>query len=74
MNWETRLALCLMLILCLLALQACGQVPIPDKIEQAQQQEQTIEDNKLDSNLPNFQGIANALGCVFAPNTCGSSK
>jgi hypothetical protein len=74
MKWETRLALCLMLILCLLALQACGQVPILDKIEQQYEQEQTVEDKKLDSNTPNFQGIANALGCVFAPNSCGSSE
>ena len=47
MKWETRLALCLMLLLCLLALQACGQVPILDKIEQQYEQEQTVEDSTV---------------------------
>lgn len=77
MNWEIRLALCLMLLLCLLALQACNQVPVIEKIEQQHEQEQVVEpqDNELSGTGPtNFQGIANALGCVFAPNTCDSSK
>jgi hypothetical protein len=74
MKWETRLALCLMLLLCLLALQACGQVPILDKLEQVQQQEHTVEDSTLQTTPPNFQGIANALGCVFAPNTCNNPQ
>lgn len=74
MKWETRLALCLMLLLCLLALQACGQVPILDKIEQPYEQEQTVEDSTLQTTPPNFQGIANALGCVFSPNTCNNPQ
>jgi hypothetical protein len=77
MNWEIRLALALMLLLCLLSLQACNQVPVIDKIEQQHEQEQVLEpvDNELSITGPtNFQGIANALGCVFAPNTCDNSK
>lgn len=77
MNWEIRLALGLLMILILLSLQACGQVPFVEKIEKQQQQEQVVEptDNELSSTGPtNFQGIADALGCVFAPNTCDSSK
>ena len=74
MNFETRIALGLLLILVILSLQSCGQVPVIESIEQQSQQEAIIEDKKLDSNIPNFQGIANALGCVFAPNSCGSSK
>lgn len=74
MNFETRIALGLLLILVILSLQSCGQVPVIESIEQQSQQEAIIEDKKLDSNMPNFQGIANALGCVFAPNSCGSSE
>jgi hypothetical protein len=77
MNWEIRLALALMLLLCLLSLQACNQVPVIDKIEQQHEQEQVLEpvDNELSITGPtNFQGIANALGCVFAPNTCDNSR
>ena len=74
MNWEIRLAIALMLVLVLLSLQACNQVPIIDKIEQQHEQKQTVEDSTLQTTPPNFQGIANALGCVFAPNTCNNSE
>lgn len=74
MNFETRIALGLLLILVILSLQSCSQIPVLESIEQQSQQEAIIEDKKLDSDMPNFQGIANALGCVFAPNSCGSSK
>ena len=74
MNWEIRLAIALMLVLVLLSLQACNQVPVIDKIEQQHEQKQTVEDSTLQTPPPNFQGIANALGCVFAPNTCNNSE
>tara|TARA_A200000159_G_scaffold163355_1_gene189382 strand:+ start:2216 stop:2440 length:225 start_codon:yes stop_codon:yes gene_type:complete len=74
MNWEIRLAIALMLVLVLLSLQACNQVPVIDKIEQQHEQKQTVEDSMLQTTPPNFQGIANALGCVFAPNTCNNSE
>ena len=75
MNWEIRLAIALMLVLVLLSVQACGQRPILDKLEQAHQQEHAVEDNSiLQTSPPNFQGIANVLGCVFAPNTCNNPQ
>lgn len=74
MNWEIRLAIALMLVLVLLSLQACNQVPVIDKIEQQHEQKQIVEDSTLQTTPPNFQGIANALGCVFAPNTCNNSE
>lgn len=74
MNWEIRLAIALMLVLVLLSVQACGQRPILDKLEEAHQQEQTVEDSTLQTSPPNFQGIANVLGCVFAPNTCNNPQ
>lgn len=74
MNWEIRLAIALMLVLVLLSLQACGQAPILDKIEQQYEQEHAVEDSTLQTSPPNFQGIANALGCVFSPNTCNNPQ
>ena len=74
MNWEIRLAIALMLVLVLLSVQACGQRPILDKIEEAHQQEHAVEDSTLQTSPPNCQGIANALGCVFAPNTCNNPQ
>ena len=47
----------------------CGQVPLADKVIEQHTAEQTVEDAK-ESSLPNFQGIADALGCVFAPQSC----
>lgn len=74
MNWEIRLAIALMLVLVLLSVQACNQVPVIDKIEQQHEQKHAVEDSTLQTTPPNFQGIANALGCVFAPNTCNNSE
>jgi len=47
----------------------CGQVPLVDKVIEQHEAEHTVEDAK-ESSLPNFQGIADALGCVFAPQSC----
>ena len=55
MNWEIRLAIALMLVLVLLSLQACNQVPVIDKIEQQHEQKQTVEDSMLQTTPPNFQ-------------------
>ena len=74
MNWEIRLAIALMLVLVLLSVQACGQRPILDKLEEAHQQEHAVEDSTPQTSPPNFQGIANVLGCVFAPNTCNNPQ
>ena len=47
----------------------CGQVPLVDKVIEQHKTEHAVEDAE-ESNLPNFQGIADALGCVFAPQSC----
>ena len=68
-HWEIRAALILLVILVILALQGCGQVPLADKVIEQHKTEQTIQDAKQES-APYFQGIADALGCVFAPQSC----
>ena len=48
----------------------CGQVPLSERMITQHEAEHTLEDAKEESSLPNFQGIADALGCVFAPQSC----
>ena len=59
----------LLIVACIFALAGCGQVPLADRVIQQHQAEESVEDAK-ESSIPNFQGIADALGCVFAPQTC----
>ena len=68
-RWEIRAALILILILIMLGLQACGQVPVVDKIIEQEETKQAVEDQQT-GGAPHFQGIADALGCVFAPQSC----
>lgn len=68
-KWEIRAALILILILIMLGLQACGQVPVVDKIIEQEETKHAVEDQQT-GGAPNFQGIADALGCVFAPQSC----
>lgn len=72
MNWEVRFAIALMLLLVLLSLQACGQMPVVDQVIQSQENEAVSEQLEEDNGPPNFQGIANVLGCVFAPDSCSN--
>ena len=69
-RWEIRLALTLIIILVLISISGCGQVPMAsDRILEQHQ----AEDTSLSENTPpNFQGIANAIVCVFAPQNCGT--
>ena len=69
-RWEIRAALILILILIMLGLQACGQVPLSDKVieQHADKQEQTMQ-TETDS-IGNMKTIGEALGCVFAPQSC----
>jgi hypothetical protein len=57
------------LMLLFILLQGCGQVPLAERVIEQHEAEQAVEDAK-ESSLPNFQGIADALGCVFAPQSC----
>lgn len=55
----------------LLVLAACGQVPMADKVIGQHEQNSQVEEQKdTVGSVPNFQGIAHALGCVFAPDKC----
>ena len=47
----------------------CGQVPLADRVIKQHEAEHAVEDSKQ-GTVPNFQGIADALGCVFAPQSC----
>ena len=64
------------IILLLLLLNSCNQ-PLPtlhENITQDETAERSTQSNTaLEPNgVPNFSGIANALGCVFAPQSCKS--
>lgn len=71
MNWDTRLAILLMAILVILSLTGCGNAPVVERMLEPKQQEQVESES---SGIPNFQGIADALGCVFAPDKCNQNK
>ena len=63
-------------ILLLLLLNSCNQ-PLPTLHENLTQDEtperSTQSNTTLEPNgVPNFNGIAHALGCVFAPHSCKS--
>ena len=59
----------LLVVACIFALLGCGQVPMVDKVIEQHKTEHAVKDAE-ESSLPNFQGIADALGCVFAPQSC----
>lgn len=69
-RWEIRLAVTLIIILVLITISGCGQVPMAtDRILEQHQAEDTV---LSEHTSPNFQGIANAIVCVFAPQSCGT--
>jgi len=55
----------------LLLLTGCNQ-PLPTTIYDETPESNTHIDStqEPESNIPNFNGIAHALGCVFAPDSC----
>ena len=58
-------------IILLLLLTGCNQPPFTQG--PILEQESTTQSNSTqerESNIPNFNGIAHALGCVFAPDSC----
>jgi len=59
----------LLVVACIFALLGCGQVPMAERVIEQHEAEQTIDETK-EGSIPNFQGIADALGCVFAPQSC----
>jgi len=57
------------IMLCIFVLAGCGQVPLAERVIKQHEAEQSIDETK-EGSIPNFQGIADALGCVFAPQSC----
>jgi hypothetical protein len=48
----------------LLSLVSCGNMPAADRVIDQH------ERHKAESNVSNFDSMARALGCVFAPQSC----
>ena len=67
-RWELRVALILIVILVSISLGGCS---VPQIQEQILESPAPAEAELDQQHTPNFQGIADALGCVFAPDTCG---
>lgn len=67
-RWELRVALILIVILVSISLGGCS---VPQIQEQILESPAPAEAERDQQHTPNFQGIADALGCVFAPDTCG---
>ena len=44
-------------------------LPKPDTVEDPKEKTETLTDS-----VSKMEGIANALGCMFAPETCGKNK
>ena len=67
-SWILGIAAALFL---LLLLTACNQPPFPQgPILESESTTQSNSTQERDSSIPNFSGIAHALGCVFAPDSC----
>ena len=60
----------LLIVACTFALAGCGQVPLADRvIDQHDSKQESTEQTETDS-IGNMKTIGEALGCVFAPQTC----
>lgn len=69
MKWDIKIGLVLIVILVFLSLAGCSNVPVVERIEDTANKEEPVKE-KDKPGIPNFEGIATALGCVFAPQTC----
>ena len=60
----------LLIVACIFALAGCGQVPLADRvIDQHESKQESTAQTETDS-IGNMKTIGEALGCVFAPQTC----
>ena len=60
----------LLIVACTFALAGCGQVPLADRvIDQHDSKQESTTQTETDS-IGNMKTIGEALGCVFAPQTC----
>ena len=58
-------------LLLLLLLTGCNQPPLSTNKPLLESVEKpSTEQHDEQSSIPNFNGIAHALGCVFAPDSC----
>ena len=60
-------------LILLLLLTGCNQPPFtqgPIYDETPESSAQSNSTQERESSIPNFNGIAHALGCVFAPDSC----
>ena len=58
------------IMLCIFALAGCGQVPLADRvIDQHKSKQESTAQTETDS-IGNMKTVGEALGCVFAPQTC----
>lgn len=58
------------IMLCIFALAGCGQVPMADRvIDQHDNKQESSTQTETDS-IGNMKTIGEALGCVFAPQSC----
>lgn len=73
-HWEIRAALILILLLVVLGLQACGQAPVIDRVLDPEPKQHAQDTELKGQGVSNFQSIADALGCVFAPQTCENTS
>jgi len=58
-------------LLLLVLLTGCNQPPLSTQKPLLESVEnESAEQHNEQSSIPNFSGIAHALGCVFAPDSC----
>ena len=58
-------------LILLLLLTGCNQPPFTQgPILEQESNTHSNSTQERESNIPNFNGIAHALGCVFAPDSC----
>lgn len=69
MKWDIKIGLVLLAVLVFLSLAGCSNVPVIERIEDTTKKQETVN-NEDKPSIPDFNGIAEALGCVFAPQTC----
>jgi hypothetical protein len=70
-RWELRVALILIMILVTISLNSCSVPQIQDAVLESTDRQEPVRDEEENQGIANFQVIADALGCVFAPDSCG---
>ena len=58
-------------LLVLLLLTGCNQAPFTNKpLQESLAKEKPADQGSGEQGIPDFNGIAHAIGCVFAPDKC----